>query len=598
MSYIIQQNKLNQGSLVGRYALKDLSNSGKYSGYINNVPVRREVIYNQEGDNWNSITLSAGSTIVVPDGTMETDSGEKKCDYVKLARDLTLKIRFSGNAEGSEKDTSRFIYVVYKIDSQGDGSLEIARGAAQYPVNLPEVIYGDSQSAVIASISRLKIQHAYYTASLQNDNETVRCSLPIGYFDSSLKWHTFNAIGFAENYLWVEEGVEALYPEGRDFTSNYKCSNVSIGWLTISKFAGSDVQKLASTTKSLMLSKSGKVYQTPMYTAVDKFEDIDQENGEDGFYYVLEDNFIYEKISTTVNKETKYVKLCDISGNNNKVVSLSNINFYKPASTLPIENKVKVLEEKINNLDTDVQNIDLSLFLNRETGGIIRGKTEYKMSGLPGTSEMVNVDYLESELNGYAKLSGDTFSGPVSIPTPAQDTVSNAVNGEWVKIYVRDNLRNTDDELNGVIKGGYDNTTIDISKFTQSNFVAMFNQMVPDFSKSPIVLSRNLWYKFNIPGWIQWNSSEADDRNGLYIGSNPSNKYMVAQVAAWASHDSCAAAGLVPIGVGQWAYCLKGKDSNKNPVARFFPFVGYKSNYAPGTKYKNTTYNVNCIEIS
>ena len=57
MSYTIEQNILNQGSLAGKYALKDLSNTGKYSGFINKLPIIKNVTHKVDASGMHSVTV-------------------------------------------------------------------------------------------------------------------------------------------------------------------------------------------------------------------------------------------------------------------------------------------------------------------------------------------------------------------------------------------------------------------------------------------------------------------------------------------------------------------------------------------------------------
>ena len=49
-SYRLTSAPINQGALEGRYALRDLSNSGKFSNTINSIPVRYRLSCNENID--------------------------------------------------------------------------------------------------------------------------------------------------------------------------------------------------------------------------------------------------------------------------------------------------------------------------------------------------------------------------------------------------------------------------------------------------------------------------------------------------------------------------------------------------------------------
>ena len=226
---------------------------------------------------------------------------------------------------------------------------------------------------------------------------------------------------------------------------------------------------------------------------------------------------------------------------------------YKPVTIAPVESKVNKLRADVDDLKDLVGNISTNDLLNRNTGGVIYGKTEYVMDGQEGASELVNMTHLESSLNDYASLTGASFSGAVSVPTPDGAASGQAANVGWVKAQIQNMAIDKNATLNGVINGRYTSTSINTAAFSQGNFVDMFNRMCPNLTR-PVDIGVNVWYYCAVPGWVQWSSSEAYQRNALRLGSNPSSYYLVAQVAAWAKADSCAAAGLVPVAAGQWIF--------------------------------------------
>ena len=64
MAYKLQSNPINQGALSGRYALKDLSNSGKFTNTINAIPVRYRLVLTGDSSE-KTLTLVEGSTITI-----------------------------------------------------------------------------------------------------------------------------------------------------------------------------------------------------------------------------------------------------------------------------------------------------------------------------------------------------------------------------------------------------------------------------------------------------------------------------------------------------------------------------------------------------
>lgn len=593
MSYTIEQNILNQGSMAGKYALKDLSNTGKYSGFLNKIPVRRNVTHEVDASGLHKVTVGNGSLFTIPNGITETDSSARDCEYTRISRDFTITVRFAGGASDEAKDASRFVYVLYDRD---DNCLIAARGGADYPAKDPSI------NGIVTTLEKVTISYAYYTVKVNGH----RCSLPIGYFDGALKWHTFDAVGFVDSLFWVEEDVEGIFSEGKDFTSNYKCSRVSTSWLTFTKFTASDAKVIPTRAKCIALLKSGKVRAVPACESRDTFTDITADD-EAGYYLVLDENNEYYKASVNSNaleKVTNVVKLCDFTfDDNNRFTGISNMNMYKPVTIAPVESKVNKLDQDVKTLKDLWGDITADELLNKKKGGVITGKTEYTMSGQEGSSELVNLTYVNGELGEYAPLAGAAFSGKVTVPMPEKDSAGVAIdNGDvanvgWVKAEIQNSSIGKASRFAGVISGTYDNTRIDTSVFTQANFVDMFNKLACDFGRSPLTLAVNTWYQCNIPCWVQWNSSEAYERNALRLGDNPSNYYLVAQVAAWGKGDSCASAVLVPVAAGQWLFNYRHASSNCVPVARIFPMKGYTNSLNASALKRNNAYNINYYSI-
>lgn len=586
MSYTIEQNILNQGSLAGKYALKDLSNTGKYSGFINKLPVRRNVAHEVDASGIHKVTVENGSIFSIPNGVTETDSSARDCIYTRISRDMELTIRFAGNSLGDATDASRFVFVLYDTENK---CLIAARGNEDYPAADPAI------NGIITTLYKTVISYAYYTVKVNS----VQCSLPIGYFDGAQEWHTFDAVGFLDSLVWVEEDVEAVFAEGRDFTSNYKSSRVSNPWLMFTKFTASDAKTIPARSKCLALLKSGKVRAVPACEDRDTKADILPED-EAGYYRVYDENTVYQKVSLNsagLEKVTNVVKLCDFTFDaSNRITGISNFNMYKPVTIAPVESKVNRLVADVDDLKNLIGNVSTNDLLNRNTGGVIYGKTEYVMDGQEGASELVNLTQLDSSLANYAALSGASFSGAVSVPTPDESEEGQVANVGWVKAQIKSTAIDKNDTLSGVINGKYTSNYINTTRFTQSNFTDMFNRMCPDLLQ-PTSLKVNAWYYCSTPGWVQWSSSEAIQRNALRLGANPSTYYLVAQVAAWSSHDSCASAGLVPVAAGQWIYNYKHSKSNSTPVAKFFPMQAYSSVITISALKKDTTYNVKYYEI-
>ena len=588
MAYTIEQNILNQGSLTGRYALKDLSNTGKYSGYVNKLPIRRNVTYSMEGAR-HVITVGIGSMFTIPNGVTQSDSSEKNCEYTRIAQEESINIQFASDAEGATaKETDRFIYVLYNCVSE---KLVIAKGSQDYPAHNPLV------NLIETEIPTLNLQYAYFKVTIGED----KCSLPIGYFDSKLRWHTFDATGFVDSVAWVEEDVAGLFPDGRDETYNQRCASISVPALMFTKFSAADAGVMPSNATCFMLRKSGKVIATPAYGVRDALADI-ADNESAGYYFAIEENYIYRKPdseSTAYETVHNCIKLCDMSvDENNKISSMHNVNTYKPINVEPVQAKIAKLTDDVQELIDALGGIDAADFLNRIKGGVIFGKTEYVMDGEEGSSEIINRSHLQNVLQGYASLTDDViFSGKVSIPSPDGTNTGSAASVGWVRSEILQNAISKDDGLSGVITGKFNNTSLNVPGISQSSFIELFNRMLPDFGAGSLSLTENVWYYVSVPCWIQWNSTESEQRNALRVGASPTNYYLVSQVAAWGGGDSNASAGLVPLAAGHWVCSYKHSGSSNTPNARIFPFIGLDTPLQLSGKKKSTAYDIDYYQI-
>ena len=557
MSYIIHQNPLNQGSLSGRYSLKDLSNSGKFTGYINSLPIRRNVECLVDTEGHSVVTVSNGSLLTIPNGVTETASTERECEYIRLTRDISISVK--QNSHTDVDNYKRYIYVLY--DTVND-ELIAARGNAAYEDPQPFI-----NRVRVNELNKITMRLADYKVFVNGN----KCSLPIGYFDGEMNWHTFDAMGFVDTMFWVEESVEGLFPEGRDTTSNYKCGTVDINWLTFTKFTSADAKAIPSSLKSgvLMLRKSGKVLATTYYGIKDTYKEIENAQ-QNGYYFAFETNKVYQKVDSAI-EEVPYVKLCEFTASEGKITSISNYNLYRPQSVAPLESRVSDIETDVADLQEVVGDSDLRKFLDKEAGGLITGKTEYTMHRTSAT-ELVNREFVMETVNKYAKLDGASFTGVVTgVVPPANNNGAFATVG-WVNARVPELAIARNAEFSGVISGTFNDTKINVSNMTQQNFIELFNQMTPNFAGNSLSLQTRTYYRITVPGWIQWVCNENDAAVDLKIGENISSMYTVSRVRAAAGDDACGTAALIPVAIGQFIYSGLG---NFAPVFRFFPIRKY-----------------------
>lgn len=585
MSYSIEQNVLNIGQLAGKYALKDLSNTGKYSGYLNGLPIRRNVIHEELGG-VHTITVTEGSLFTIPNGVTETDSSAKDTIYLRCTEDISFNINFAPGTADKVLDSSRFVYVLYDYENN---KLIPAIGNQEWPADRPLV----NQSRV--DLPHIVISYAYYNVKVDD----VQCSIPLGYFDGQQNWHTFDSYGFCDSLVWVEEDVDAIFPEGRDYTSNYNSRKGRVNELTFTKFTALDAGPINPKATSLMVQKNGKVVATEVYRIVDSSIEIDPFDGV-GYYLILDENYLYYKESAeTVDlvRVDGIVKLCDITHDGARLTSMSGANMYRPATTSSLTSEVEKLNSYVSGIYELLGDMSADEFLHKDKGGVIKGKTEYQRPDQLVPTDIVNDGSLKETLQDYAALTGAVFSGVVLVPAPATTNESEAANVGWVKTTINNTTLNKQTKLSGMVSGTYDDTVVNTSEFTQDNFIDIFNKIAPNYEVEPVILELNTWYVFNVPGWIQWNSAEAAQRNALRVGANPATYYVASQVAAWGEGDSSAAACIVPISAGQWAFNYKHSGSVSKPIARFFPLKGCTSKVGIGSYGSSAAYNTDYYEV-
>ena len=80
----VKNGQYNEGALAGRFALRDLTNSGKFTNIINVIPYRYQVTISGS-----SLSVAAGSTFTVLDGLSEADLTPYNI-YPKITEELTV----------------------------------------------------------------------------------------------------------------------------------------------------------------------------------------------------------------------------------------------------------------------------------------------------------------------------------------------------------------------------------------------------------------------------------------------------------------------------------------------------------------------------
>ena len=108
----VKNGQYNEGALAGRFALRDLTNSGKFTNIINVIPYRYQVTISGS-----SLSVAAGSTFTVLDGLSEADLTPYNI-YPKITEELTVS---SGSLINSSTQPASYPtqvqYLVYNPDA-------------------------------------------------------------------------------------------------------------------------------------------------------------------------------------------------------------------------------------------------------------------------------------------------------------------------------------------------------------------------------------------------------------------------------------------------------------------------------------------------
>ena len=302
----IYNGQYNEGALAGRYALKDLSNSGKFSNILNVIPyrVKTEIL----GSN---ITVLRGSSMTILYGLSEADLSNYNI-YFKLTNDLTIDTGSTINASDQPAEKPEdFKYLVYNYEA---GRLEIA--------GLDELTY-HPEAIPAENIEANTFLNIY----------KQKCSLPIGYFDEYNTWHQFNSAGFFGRLAWVDAGLEGLCPNRRDDKGGLKILKTEINTVKFTEFSDSDLNNYKDGI--MMMSSDGTLY--PATTLISS---TSKTNITEGYNYVTEDNIIYDSLGY----EFIGCKLCSQSMKNGLLYNMSSFNTYAPANFGEISDRITAVD--------------------------------------------------------------------------------------------------------------------------------------------------------------------------------------------------------------------------------------------------------------
>lgn len=356
-SYRLTSAPINQGALEGRYALRDLSNSGKFSNTINSIPVRYRLSCNENIDD-KVLTLAEGSTVTFLDGNSDTNSETTLYEYYvlggkysfhELHEDVTLRIVGAPSNGVTDGDPNKYVYIVYnKSGNDGKGTLELGTGNGydgyKFTVDndTGNIIVDTTQSGSIYRRPMVYQEESNYWVGPNGD----RTSVPLGYFDANWNLHAFNSLGFYEQIFWVDRDVEILIPDGRTDTFGMKVDNTSMNKITFTVFDGNGEHPPVINTEesALVLNSDGTVIATAEFNTYNQLPpDV-----ESGYVYLSSDNYIYTvavDVSGIAKNVQKCVKLCDVSLKDGLFSAITGENVYQAANLKDIKDDIEELQE-------------------------------------------------------------------------------------------------------------------------------------------------------------------------------------------------------------------------------------------------------------
>lgn len=304
----IENAQLNEGALAGRYALYDLSNSGKFTNLLNVLPrrVKIEIL-------GNTLTVIKGSTVTILDGVSETDLTNFNT-YLKITEDVSITLDDTiNNAPETSTDYTKYKYLVYNPSAN---RLEL----------------GDYQAFTYHQ-TPIPAEKILPNTFVNQYGQQV--SLPIGYFDEYNMFTQFNSIGFYDIFGWVDMGVEALCPDGRNPFGTLKISKAYVEATSITQFVVSDANTFEEC--SILFDVNGQMYITEKFSTATRYTTF-----EEGYRYISDDNYIYD------NKGNIFrgCRLCAAGIDNGHITYITNFNTYAPVNFGEISASIDDLDNR------------------------------------------------------------------------------------------------------------------------------------------------------------------------------------------------------------------------------------------------------------
>lgn len=313
----LKQNEYNIGALAGKYALKDMSNTGKFSNIVESNPVKAN--FEIDGPS-GTITLKQGSLLTVPYGFSEIDNKTPIFHYERISSDKTYSVGHVINDYTQEAITDAKVYLIYNYDAD---ELECNSNISYRFVDENE--YEDDR---LINAGNTFVRTDFRT----------KCALPLGYFDDAWHWHQFTALGFYKDRMWADSGFLYYVPRGRRTDYGLEVDPINIDavvYTTIPELM-SEMPSYADASGLLLMDLHGKARMTK------KYQSSVSPTGYDGYEYVSSENYIRVNHGKDIER---VCKVCDVVVKNELFHELKNYNTYQTVDFAEVTGRLSELDE-------------------------------------------------------------------------------------------------------------------------------------------------------------------------------------------------------------------------------------------------------------
>lgn len=370
----LKTNEYNIGALAGKYALKDMSNTGKFSNVVEVLPIKANFEIDKESG---TIVLKQGSFLTVPYGFSEVDNKTPIIHYERISADKEINVGHVINDYTQEAVTDAKYYLIYNYDAD---ELECNAENIDYRFIDEDIYEGD-----VLKYSGNTFVHYNYKS---------KCALPLGYFDDVWHWHPFTALGFYKDRMWVDSGCLYYVPRGRkeDYGLEVDAINIeSVVYTTVDELIAGTSISSTNASGLLLLDLYGKG------TITDSYQSSVSPTAFNGYEYVSSENYIYNKAQEIV----RCCKVCDVELKNGKFHDLKNYNTYQTVDFAEVTGRLSALDE---------------LMLHNDG----RAETVAGVFTFPQNAIFSNID-----LNG-GRINALNLAGTLTVPSTGKITMDDA----------------------------------------------------------------------------------------------------------------------------------------------------------------------------